>query len=418
MISNHSTTCSLLKKLVIVCIIITVSFSGLLGVIALGIFDWNIQQVIVGHQTETHLEYAEKKDMTRYFSKDYSTARKRFIDAGVSAGAIMSRLVLEERGPAGEVLTIDIAWLGRANPKRALLHTSGLHGVEGFAGSAIQLKILESKPVPPKGNAIVFVHALNPYGMAWLRRYNESNVDLNRNFRFDQNDWSEESPVYVKLDRFLNPTNYRLFDSFLLQACFQIRRYGMDVLRQTIPVGQNFNPKGLFYYGGHLEQGPRLYCQWLRNSLSFTERLIVIDVHTGLGKLGEESLFHKIIATDSPSLFEEIDRQNLTGFVPKSGTGYTHKGGHSEAFKQFADHCHIDFITQEFGTYPNVYVLQALRDENRSHHFDRKSLKDQTKHRLQEAFNPKLSAWQSKVIRSGESLFLRSVELIFNHENG
>jgi hypothetical protein len=31
-------------------------------------------------------------------------------------------------------------------------------------------------------DAVVFVHALNPYGMAWLRRVNENNIDLNRNF--------------------------------------------------------------------------------------------------------------------------------------------------------------------------------------------------------------------------------------------
>ena len=29
---------------------------------------------------------------------------------------------------------------------------------------------------------IVFVHALNPYGMANNRRFNEDNIDLNRNF--------------------------------------------------------------------------------------------------------------------------------------------------------------------------------------------------------------------------------------------
>jgi predicted deacylase len=30
---------------------------------------------------------------------------------------------------------------------------------------------------------MILIHALNPYGFAWLRRVNEDNVDLNRNFR-------------------------------------------------------------------------------------------------------------------------------------------------------------------------------------------------------------------------------------------
>ena len=64
----------------------------------------------------------------------------------------------------------------------------------GWKGIAVQ-------PCKPTGFAIthagdrpadvrvVMIHALNPYGMAWVRRVNEDNVDLNRNFI----DWSEPS---------------------------------------------------------------------------------------------------------------------------------------------------------------------------------------------------------------------------------
>ena len=57
------------------------------------------------------------------------------------------------------------------------MHSSGLHGIEGIAGSAIQLFWLQqSIPLLPKDRAIILVHVLNPYGMAWLRRFNEDNV--------------------------------------------------------------------------------------------------------------------------------------------------------------------------------------------------------------------------------------------------
>src|SRR5213592_2819131 len=82
-------------------------------------------------------------------------------------------------------ISIDTAWFGTANPHRVLLHSSGLHGVEGFAGSAIQLQLLNSLPSLPQDAALIVVHVLNPYGMAWLRRFNENNVDLNRNFLGD-----------------------------------------------------------------------------------------------------------------------------------------------------------------------------------------------------------------------------------------
>jgi len=94
---------------------------------------------------------------------------------------------LSERGPANEELTIDIARLGCPDPHRAVLHVSGIHGVEGVAGSAIQVKILQNVPQPARDGALIFVYILDPYGMPWLRKYNETNVDLNRNFRHDKN---------------------------------------------------------------------------------------------------------------------------------------------------------------------------------------------------------------------------------------
>lgn len=67
-----------------------------------------------------------------------------------------------------------------------LFHSSGVHGVEGYAGSAVQNKILdfflETPNMIKDDVAIVIIHVVNPYGMSWWRRWNENNVDLNRNF--------------------------------------------------------------------------------------------------------------------------------------------------------------------------------------------------------------------------------------------
>src|SRR5215471_211462 len=120
-----------------------------------------------------------------YFSPDYFTARTRFREAAKKTGARFETLPLDVRGSGGEELGIDIAWFGAENPRRVLLHSSGLHGVEGFAGSAIQLQLLNELPALAKDAAVILVHILNPYGMSWLRRANENNVDLNRNFLKD-----------------------------------------------------------------------------------------------------------------------------------------------------------------------------------------------------------------------------------------
>src|ERR1044071_4619533 len=115
----------------------------------------------------------------RFFSPDYSTARGRFREAAARAGGRLEAIALDPKGPKGESLGIDIVWFGAVSPRRVVLHSSGLHGVEGFAGSAIQLQLLADLPILPEDAAIVVVHALNPYGMVWLRRFNENNVDLN-----------------------------------------------------------------------------------------------------------------------------------------------------------------------------------------------------------------------------------------------
>src|SRR4051812_15606356 len=109
-----------------------------------------------------------------YFSPDYTTARNRFRTAAVNAGAAVHAIGLKAVGPDGAPLAIDIAWIGAAQPQRVLLHTSGIHGVEAFTGSAVQLALLDSPPSPGADAAVILVHVLNPYGMAWLRRTNEN----------------------------------------------------------------------------------------------------------------------------------------------------------------------------------------------------------------------------------------------------
>ena len=78
-----------------------------------------------------------------YFSPDYVTARDGFRQAAQRAGGRLTARELAANGPGGEDLTIDIAWFGPDTPRRAFIHSSGVHGVEAFAGSAIQLQWLE-----------------------------------------------------------------------------------------------------------------------------------------------------------------------------------------------------------------------------------------------------------------------------------
>ena len=85
-----------------------------------------------------------KNKPTDFFSPDYFTARARFHQKVEKAKGRLQALKLEAKGPNAEPLNIDIAWFGASQPRRVLLHCSGLHGVEGFPGAAIQLQFLEN----------------------------------------------------------------------------------------------------------------------------------------------------------------------------------------------------------------------------------------------------------------------------------
>jgi hypothetical protein len=106
--------------------------------------------------------------MDQQFPDDYVVARDRFLTAARAAGAALESFPLAAHcAPAGEELAIDVAWLGDRQSERVLLVTSGMHGFEGPAGSAIQSSWLERAGTGAalSGTALCLVHALNPWAL-------------------------------------------------------------------------------------------------------------------------------------------------------------------------------------------------------------------------------------------------------------
>ena len=345
-----------------------------------------------------------------HFSPDYSTARLRFRQAVEDSGGHLKVLNLNTKEADGEDLTIDIGWLGNLAPRRVLLHSSGLHGVEGFAGSAIQLQLLEKLPAIPDDGAIVLVHVLNPYGMTWLRRFNENNVDLNRNFLAGDEDYAGAPEAYGKLNTFLNPSTSPSADFFYLRAVGLILRHGLSTLKQAVAGGQYEYPNGLFFGGKRLEQGPRLYQDFIREHLGKAEKVVAIDVHTGLGPFGEDSL---LVATKEHDKMREIFGERVQPREPEEGVAYRTSGGHYSMFPRLLPEAEIHFVCQEFGTYHAVRVLHALREENRWHQHGEGRVDDPTKRKLREAFCPRDATWRRSVLRRGKKLIAQAVKLAF-----
>ena len=339
-----------------------------------------------------------------YFSPDYATARGRFRDAANAAGAALHAIALPARGPRDETLYIDIAWLGSPNPKHVFLHSTGIHGIEAFTGSAVQLALLDAAPVPGDADALILVHVLNPYGMAWLRRTNENNVDLNRNFLMNGERWSGAPELYRTLDPLLNPASPPSHDGFRARAAAAVLRHGFHRVKQAVAEGQYEYPRGLFFGGDSLQPGPRLYSEWLRGHLANAAYVCALDLHTGLGRSGTDTVMPDGHAnlTPAPVLGDALGRDFVEATAPS--VAYTVRGGLGAALRQILPSGEIDFVLQEIGTRPPLAVLHALREENRWHFFGDGSIVHPAKQRLMEALCPAALKWRRRAVALGLEL--------------
>jgi hypothetical protein len=133
--------------------------------------------------------------------------------------------------------------------------------------------------------AVLYVHALNPYGFSWWRRVTHENVDLNRNWQ----DFSAPLPANAEYDRIahllLPPTWPPSAENEGSLAAYA-QQHGDRALQTALSAGQYAHPEGLFF-GGH---NPTWSQQTLRHVLqehgTRCQRLGWIDVHTGLGPSG------------------------------------------------------------------------------------------------------------------------------------
>ena len=338
------------------------------------------------------------------FSPDYVTARGRFREGAVAAGAAVHAIGLSARGPQSEALAIDIAWLGAARPRRVFLHTSGLHGVEAYTGSAVQLALLESAPAPGRHDAFLIVHVVNPYGMAWLRRTNENNVDLNRNFLVNGEPWSGAPELYRLLDPLLNPQSAPAHDGFRVRAAAIAMRYGFHRVKQAIAEGQYEYERGLFFGGSELQPGPRAYCDWLREHLREAEYVFALDLHTGLGRRGTDTvLLEPSAAATAPAVLGAALGRTLIDPL-KPSVAYTVRGSYGGALPHVLPRTRIDFVLQEIGTHPPLSVIHALREENRWHFYGDGSIVHPAKLRLREALCPAAADWRRRAVTRGTTL--------------
>jgi hypothetical protein len=350
------------------------------------------------------------------FSPDFTTARARFRSAALAWGCEIESHPIGARGPDGEELSIEVARAGDLAPRAAVVVSSGLHGVEGFFGSAVQVALLEEQLggfVMPDGVGLVLVHGLNPYGMAWGRRVDADNVDCNRNFLRDGEAWEGCPPGYDALNRLLNPSGPPpAVDPFLLIAGYKLLRHGMPALRETVAGGQYDHPLGLFFGGSGPSTTHRVLAAHLRRWIGPARRVLHIDLHTGLGVRGDYRLFvDHASGTPAAAGLANIFGADVVEPWSSSHTSYAIRGGLGTWCKSKMGDGY-DVLCAEFGTVSPLAVLRALRDENRATHAlapgDPRLARARAA--LREAFSPRDPSWRNAVVPKGVAIAAAALE--------
>jgi hypothetical protein len=341
------------------------------------------------------------------FSQSYAEARQKFLALCARRGLPVTSYRNPAPGPDGVELYTDVARMGPTEADRVLFVESGTHGVEGFAGSGIQCVLLDddAAPRPAPGVALVLVHALNPYGFAWIRRVNENNVDLNRSFVDHAGGKYPENPGYADLADSVVPREWTdaarkaADDAYAAYA----KTHGDYAAQTAYKRGQHTHPNGLFYGGRAPTWSAGTVAAFVKEQTKGAKRAGLIDLHTGLGPFGYGDCLTPCEPESSEGRRATAWYGNVRHTLDKtsgySGSQGTIINGYTEAAPNLEWTC----IGLEFGTRPPEVMRAALRGEGWLHaygspdHPEAKRLKQM----LRDAYYPQEPEWKELVTARG-----------------
>lgn len=350
------------------------------------------------------------------FSEAYLEARQKFLAATATAKAYRS----SANGPSGEALYTDAAYFGRPNAKRLLVLVSGVHGPEGYCGSAAQLLFLQAKfhEGLPASTAVLCIHALNCYGFAWDRRVTAEGCDLNRNF-VDFSKPLPPNPEYEELHEHLipadiSPEGLRRADDVV--AAFR-SLHGEQKLREARSSGQYTRPGGRFYGGTEPTEARRTLERIAAEfDVAAREQVVIIDYHTGLGPYGYGEL-----QCEQPSGISGYQRAvkifgpSVTSPDLGTSSSVVLHGTQDEFWERILGDRHT-YVALEFGTYEAARALEVGRNDQWLFMYRLEEaateLGKKTRNASKLFFYPQMSDWKEMVLWRSHLVHRQAIEAI------
>lgn len=340
------------------------------------------------------------------FSHSYLEARNKFLQAAGLAGLEVQTCLHPMTGPEGESLATDAVVIGDHNASRVLFVTSGVHGVEGYYGSGVLVQWLRNQIQAPENTKIVLVHACNPYGFAWGRRFTEENVDLNRNF-WDAHKTGAEVEVNQAYEAIREFVEYPACTPAAFEQGQQLRQAyieanGVGTLKIALSGGQAQNPEGLFFIGHQPTWARQTYENLVRQHSQGCEHLFFMDLHTGLGPRGYADFLHQY-GPNSPE-FEILLNyigERVQGDERDEATAQGLEGTTIACFNRIGAEQGFTVLggAIECGTTPLPVTLEALLQETALHRHgcDDETLVQQIKQNLKDVFYVDTDDWKQQV---------------------
>jgi len=352
---------------------------------------------------------------------DYFASRHHFVERAAASGAKRTREPVSALGPDSQALSVDIASFISDQDKRRIILTSGVHGVEGFIGASVQLHAMQmlAQHGLPNNTGVIMVHAINPWGFAHLRRVNENNIDVNRNFIDFGIDKPVPNPGYATLNPVINPQGEPGVTGefqYWLQAIKLIQQSGgIKNLAGPIAMGQSDFKKGLFFTGTNVSESTALIQKLVLSATDTVDEIIILDVHSGLGRSGLATLISNTNMrknTEAKTWLESHFAQSVV-MENSHNNAYTAQGSLSRWCESVFKNKRFLYQCVEIGTVGPMNVMSALRRENQAHHWTKRDSKSyrQTKQSLLNVFAPPSHRWRTTAVSQAMHTFSKSLIL-------
>ena len=349
----------------------------------------------------------------RYFRDDYFAARQLFRQACEKAGLQVESHENPAAGPNGESLTTDCVLIGRTDAPRLIVLVSGTHGVETLCGSACQSGFVGEGSWRALGDdtAVLLIHALNCWGAAHLRRNNEDNVDLSRNFLdfeapLPKNDAYEEIHESVCCSEYRGSQRDRANE---LLADY-VARNGVDRYVAAMMGGQYRHADGMSYGGDGIVWSHALLSRVLSPFRATGREVYVVEYHSGLGPYGYGTAVTMQTGGDLErvrSLYGRWVEAPNDRPTDRDDQYFRVRGHPTDGFRAAFPESELSAIVLEYGTYPPTESLPVLLDDHwLTHHGDVHSdIGKRIKSRILEMHHPADPDWR-------QAIWDRSVQVI------